>query len=256
VSWFRSTAFLARKKPKKHGLVEEAERLQVLDVLGLLTEADRRTLREWQPWTHPDVLLVRGRRGALDPYWHFRCVCGRRVEALYRPAGARDWQCRTCHSLIYASHRHPNPRHPSRGPLPYRTKRRRQREAMRQLPVAERDRRALQKASRHRDRPTPPAKLVQPLAPEKTDADAQVAELEAQIAALQAQLEAAKIATTERRVDEMRRRQLDDERRAIRSGRLWAFAAERRSWPRRDALDAAARQQLRLHQALRRLAGI
>jgi len=108
-----SPGFLARKRPKKHRLLEDAERLDVVYVLFELGDDARRTLREWQPPLHRGVVLVRGRRGAIAPYWHFRCPCGRRVEALYRPAGEREWKCRTCHSLIYASHRH-GLRHPSR----------------------------------------------------------------------------------------------------------------------------------------------
>jgi len=160
MTWFPSPAFLAWKKPRKHGLIEEAERLHVLDVLGLLAETERRTLPAWRLWTYPGVLLVRDRRGALDPYWHLRCTCGRRVGALYRPAGEPDWKCRTCASLIYASHRHPNPQHPSRARLPYRTKRRRQREARRHQHAAERHRPtgAKEAAQVHRDPPPLPAK--------------------------------------------------------------------------------------------------
>lgn len=166
MTWFPSVAFLAWKKPKLHRLVEDAERLDAVFLVFQLSDHERRTQREWRPPLWPGVVLVRGRRGALNPYWHFVCPsCGRRREALYRPAGEREWKCRKCHSLIYASHRH-GPRHPSRQRLPYRTRRKRQREAKRQLRAADRHRRALAKEARRMRRDRTP-----PLAPSTPDRD-------------------------------------------------------------------------------------
>lgn len=101
---------LSARRPKKcAGLVEQAEHLNVPDLLERLTPEERRTREVYVPPEAPNVVLVRIRKGALPWFWYSICPrCRRRCESLHRPSWALpgDWRCVRCHNLTYASRRY------------------------------------------------------------------------------------------------------------------------------------------------------
>src|SRR5213594_4096434 len=104
---FHNRGLTARKPKRYAGLVEQAEHLNVPDVLGRLRPEQRRTLNAYRVPDAPQVVLVRARKGVLDPWWWIVCPrCMRRAEALHRPNWSPEWLCRSCHGLQYASRRH------------------------------------------------------------------------------------------------------------------------------------------------------
>src|SRR5438093_8444669 len=104
---FHNSGLIARKPKKYAGLVEQAEHLNVPDVLARLTPEQRRTLSASRLREAPHVVLVRTRKGALPFFWYVVCPrCRRRCEALHRPTWSREFLCRVCHGLQYASRRH------------------------------------------------------------------------------------------------------------------------------------------------------
>ena len=85
-------ANLTQQHPKRYaGLVEECAHLTVPDVLAGLTTDERRTKPMHMPPEHPNVVLVRTRKGAIRPWWWIVCPqCFRRCEALHRPSWSSD----------------------------------------------------------------------------------------------------------------------------------------------------------------------
>src|SRR5438046_5780210 len=95
---FHNSGLIARKPKKYAGLVEQAEHLNVPDVLARLTPEQRRTLSAYRLREAPHVVLVRTRKGALPFFWYVVCPrCRRRCEALHRPTWRREFLCRVCH---------------------------------------------------------------------------------------------------------------------------------------------------------------
>jgi hypothetical protein len=109
-----SFGFEIHKWPQRHTYtIQECGSPYVHDFTWRLSDLALRRLPYWKPVPGIGIVLIAHQSGVCRRWWFVCQKCKRRCESLYQAPEDdwRNWRCRRCCDLIYASQRY-GPWHP------------------------------------------------------------------------------------------------------------------------------------------------